>query len=1003
MGTTSVTTEMNPKLGRCLLALFVLSGFAGLIYQSVWSHYLGLTLGHAAYAQSLVLAIYMGGMALGAWLVSLVGVRWRRLIMAYAVVEASIGVIGVVFHEVFVRYIDFSQNTVLPAIGSDWMAQAWQWLSSTLLIAPQSVLLGMTFPLMSAGYLRVARGRDGEILGGLYFTNSIGAAFGALACTFVMLPWIGMPGAVRTAGALNLVVALLAAGVARALGPDGAADVTRVEATLPSVGSGRVQAWMLTAAFVTGATSFVYEIGWVRLLNQVLGTTVHSFELMLAAFILGLASGGLWIRYRSARIQDPVSTTGYAQVLMGIAAMLSVPVFARSFGWIAWLMNTLPRTSVGYDLFAVGSAVVAMLVMYPAAFFAGMTLPLMTVSLLRRGLGEASIGRVYAANTLGAIVGVFLMMHGLIPLIGVRLAVMLAAFGDVLLGLALLRLVSDVPQRRGYALSAVAGFVVLAMSLLLGRIDPGAQVAGVYRSGKAAMPSQYVRFLRDGKTATVGVYAIPGGLLTIATNGKADASIQIDPTRTPTIDETTMRMGAALPLGLHPHPRDIAVIGWGSGMTTATLLSSTVPRTVDTIEIEPAMYDGARLFGSYVERGYTDLRSHPRFEDARTYFSTGNRRFDVIFSEPSNPWVSGVASLFTTEFYRLARWHLRPDGLMVQWLHTYELNDHLLSTMVAALVEVFPHVDAYQTNNGDLLFVAGTRPLRPIDLSALSGEPLRSELAKVGLVRTADYDVRRIGSERVLKAFARYTGARPHSDFYPVVSLEGPRARFMLESANLLEALVDNGMPVLDVLDRRTPPAADAVTYTPEFDVVEEHQLAGDIVLALKTADIAALQRRNPTIAAYVYDLLSRRDAAGERTPAVWYTEVSSLAAYTIGILPASDLRGAWIDPAWQGPANMLTAPEQAVLDAFDAAARREAQQMGPRALRALRLLSADKQAPALLREQMLVLAMLGTIAEGRPAQVGVLERDWGSKIPTSSIYGPVRGYLTAWASAPSE
>src|SRR5690606_12345582 len=177
---------------------------------------------------------------------------------------------------------------------------------------------------------------------------------------------------------------------------------------------------MLLAALLTGATSFVYEIGWVRMLNQSLGTTVHSFELMLAAFILGLAFGGLWVRRRSRAVQDPASYAGYAQVFKGLMALLSIPVFAQSFQWVGLLVNSLPKTETGYTLFTLGRGGIALAVMFPASFFAGMTLPLFIMALLRKGEGEASIGRIYAANTLGAILGVFLAVHVLIPAIGLR-------------------------------------------------------------------------------------------------------------------------------------------------------------------------------------------------------------------------------------------------------------------------------------------------------------------------------------------------------------------------------------------------------------------------------------------------------------------------------------------------------------------------------------------------------------------------------------------------------
>lgn len=987
-------------VGRSLLGLFVLSGFAGLVYQSVWSHYLGLILGHAAYAQALVLAIYMGGMALGAWLASRYGVRWRRLILAYAAVEGAIGAMGLLFHPIFLSYTALSQDQVLPAIGSEWLATTWQWLSAASLIAPQSILLGMTFPLMSGAWLRMAPDEDGRILGGLYFSNSIGAAAGALVCTFVLLPAIGMPGAVRLAGSINLLVAVLAAALFAILPSTDALRPTneRVASTPDDAGADRFQFWILGAAGVTGATSFVYEVGWVRLLNQALGTTVHSFELMLAAFIAGLAFGGLRVRQRATRNGDPVVATGMAQVFMGIAALLSVPLFTLTFHWVEWMMGALARNDAGYVLFSLGSAAIAMAIMFPAAFFAGMTVPLMTVALLRRGRGESSIGRVYAANTLGAIVGVFATLHLLIPGIGVALSVMLAAFADLLLGLVLLRYSAPQENRRRWMLAGACGAAATLASLHWGRLDPGEQVGGVYRSGVAGIAARNVKFLRDGKTATVGVFTQGNGVAIIATNGKPDAGIQVVPGQPASYDESTMRMEAALPLAMHPHPAQVALIGWGSGMCTATFLGSPIPVSVDTIEIERSMYDGARLFGPAVERAYTDPRSHPRFDDARTWFSTGRRQFDVVASEPSNPWVSGVASLFTSQFYGLVHRHLRAGGILSQWIQSYELDDRLLATMVAALTGEFRHVDVYVTNASDLMFIASDKPLPALDLGRLQAEPLRSELAYTGLQTRADYAIRRIGSERVLRAFVAYARATPHSDFYPIVSLEGPRARFANRSSALLQMLVSNGMPVLDVLEQRTPPGADEVTDSPNSSIVQIHGVARDIVAALRSGVVDPhLQRLDADAADHVRVLLHLRRPLGPSDLRSWYSDVSALAGDTIGALPAGDLKGVWIDPIWFDRSMPSDAPAAAVMAAFDAAARRDVARFRPTALAALGQLRSEP-APDVLREQMLVLAMLGAIGEGRPGDVRALQDTWGRTIPPSDGYGPIRGYLQAWA-----
>lgn len=993
----------KPALGRWLLWLFVLSGFAGLVYQSVWSHYLGLVLGHAAYAQSLVLAIYMGGMALGSWLVSRAGVRWRRLILAYALVECAIGLLGLLFHGLFVAYTDFSQDVVLARLHSEGLATLWQWSSAALLIAPQSVLLGMTFPLMSAGYLRVAPGEDGAILGGLYFSNSIGAAFGALVCTFVLLPWIGMPGAVQAAGAINILVALLAAALARSIDDPAyrfPAAASPDRAGPDRASTNRADRLVLAAAFVTGATSFVYEIGWVRLLNQALGTTVHSFELMLAAFIFGLAFGGLWVRRRSARVLDAVAATGHAQVWMGIAALLSLPLFAQSFRWVGWLIGELQRNDAGYTVFSIGSAAIALLVMFPAAFFAGMTLPLLTMALLRRGRGEASIGRVYAANTLGAIVGVFLTLHALIPLIGVRLAVTLAAVGDLALGLLLLRFAAQKPRRVAFAVSGTVAAAALVASLQLGRPDPAAQVSGVFRTGNSSLSNAKIFYLRDGKTATVSLFAYRSGTAVIATNGKPDAGLQMRLDLPPSSDEVTMRMAAALPLAIHPSPKRIAVIGWGSGMTTDTFLRSSIPETVDTVEIEPAMYDAARLFGPHVQRAYTDPRSHPRFEDARAYFATGNRRYDVIFSEPSNPWVSGVANLFTEQFYRFLAPHLAKGGVLVQWIHCYEIDDRLLATIIAALIEVYPNVDAYLTNTSDLLLVASEQPLPSVDMRRIGSPDLARELRRNGFENSADFAVRRIGSRATLQAFVRMTHAPPHSDFYPTVSLDGPRARFVRAESTLLQLLVYNGMPVLDVLGQRRPPGAtEHVADAKESLLSQRFLRARAVADAIARGDSTSLRQRMPLLVDQVRVLLQAGDAHGE-DPAAWFVAVGDLAGNSLGLLSPEELDGVWIRPGWAGDPQRLPEAQRVVLAALDAGARRDVTRMRPTALAALDRL--DPRLPGPLREEMLVLAMLGSIGERDFAAVPALETRYGRDIAPSPAYGPIRNYLLAWADVQS-
>jgi spermidine synthase len=986
--------------GRLML-VFALSGFSGLIYQSIWTQYLGLTLGHAAYAQVLVLAIYMGGLALGSWLASRMGARIANAILAYALVELAIGVFAFVFHPIFLGYTQVSQATVLPQLAPA-AVHAYQWSSAALLILPQCVLLGSTFPLMAAGCLRLPGSSAGRLLGGLYFTNSFGAAIGALVATFVLLPEIGMPGAMLVAGGVNVLVAALAWQRSRGSAPVPAERIAAAHASTDESAAAargdRLLPAILLAAAITGGTSFVYEISWVRMLNLAFGTTLHSFELMLAAFILGLAAGAFWIHRRGDASANTLRLAGLAQVGMGLMALLSAVAFGQSFRWVAWLVATLPPTEGGYALYNLGCAAIALLVMFPAAFFAGSTLPLFTMSLLRRGHDERAIGRVYAVNTLGAIAGVFVAVHALIPGMGVHLSLLSAAVADVVLGVVLLWYFGDT-RRREAKNSVYLAAVVAACALLFGHPDPLVQVSGVFRTGQLLDPAEArVIYLRDGKTATVSVIDYQRlGFVTIGTNGKADAGMTPTVEVAPVGDEVTMLMLGALPLALHPAPDEVGGIGWGSGLTTHTLLGSSRPHHVETVEIEPAMYEGARRYGARVARAYTDPRSHVVFDDARTWFSAGRKQYDVIFSEPSNPWVSGVASLFTEEFYAFLRGHLKPHGVLVQWLQSYEINDRLQARIVAALLKRFAHVDAYLTNANDLVLVASQEPLPPLDFQRLQQSPLREELARVGLVDAQAFTARRIGGERVLRTYARVEGANGHSDFHPVVALEAPRSRFLSEDARLLGATVLSGVPMLDLLDgRRVVPRKELYAYEDASSFVMTGLLAGQVSDILDAHDQKqALQRvRGGEEKSMLERVLASASAPiGDAQAPAWSADVAGLAT-CIASLPAADLDAAWIHPRWlapgQGPAV------RALMAAYAASAARDAAGMQARGSAVLAMPVAW---PLPVRKQMLLIAMTGAAARGDYAGARALQARYGGALPHDDVDAALRRFVLEWES----
>ncbi|MBS1216548.1 MAG: Spermine synthase [Proteobacteria bacterium] len=725
---------MSPAPGRVprsvFFALFTLSGFAGLIYESLWSHYLKLFLGHAAYAQTLVLALFMGGMAIGAGLASRASARWGNLLRGYAIAEALIGIAAIAFHTVFVLATDAAYGQVLPALGSEPIAATFKWTLAGALILPQSILLGMTFPLMSAGIIRRHPERPGETLAMLYFTNSLGAAAGVLAAGFVLIEHLGLPGVMRAAGVLNLGLAAAVWLLAPGRDPQPV-----VNASGESIGAGRSVSYrlLLAVAFLTGLASFIYEIGWIRMLALVLGSSTHSFELMLASFIAGLAFGGLWVRKRIDALGSPLRFLGVVQVAMGLAALATLPLYGYMFDLMQAVMKGLARTDSGYAMYLAASNGIALLVMFPATFFAGMTLPLITFMLFSGRYGERAIGAVYASNTLGSIAGVVLAAHVAMPLLGLKGMISAGAAVDVALGLVLLHLASR--GSPAFAIAALASLAAFAAVVSGVSLDEYRMASGVFRRGQIySEKDAELRFYKDGKTTSVALMQFDEGL-SLRTNGKSDGAINLGPGARIS-DEVTMVMTAALPLAHKPDAKRAAVIGIGTGLTTHTLLANLALERVDTIEIEPAMAEAARGFAPRNSGAFADPRSHIVFEDAKTYFSTRNEQYDIIISEPSNPWVSGVSSLFTTEFYRLVRRYLKPGGVMVQWFQLYEIDASLIASVISALAGNFPDFAIYAATDSDL-------PVIPLLEGAPSPRPLSFDggdyVERIEIARRAAY------------------------------------------------------------------------------------------------------------------------------------------------------------------------------------------------------------------------------------------------------------------------
>ena len=963
---------------RLLWSLFFASGFAGLIYESIWTHYLKLFLGHAAYAQSLVLGIFMGGMAAGAALVARHSSRLRNPLRIYALVESLIGLSALVFHPIFqLTTSEFYSAALGESLGPTGFTLV-KWLLAALLILPQSMLLGATFPLFAAAATRRSTA-PGGVIAILYFANSLGGAIGVLLSGFLLIPAIGLPGTIITAGLLNLLIATSA----WRLAPTAADSPPMAVAAQASLG--KTGWFLLGVSFFTGASSFVYEVGWIRMLSLVLGSATHSFELMLSAFITGLACGGLWIRKRIDRVESPALLLGYIQLAMACAAIATLPLHNLSFDLIAWLLKATPKTDGGYALFNLVRYGVAALIMFPAAFCAGMTLPLATRILYERpGQQEKAIGLIYSANTIGAIGGLAFAVFIGLPIIGLDWLVATGAMADVLIGAALLWIYGNAKNLRFGLSTALA--CALATVATAATFNPQKLVSGVFRTGQARTSGTAIE-IAHGRTASISTELNEGAVF-IRTNGKPDASAFPNMGPTYRMDEVTMTLLAAIPLVLHGHPALVANIGFGSGITGQTLLGDPRIARLDSIEIEPKMVELARRFVGRNDRMYADPRSHIHIDDAKAYFAASGKRYDLIVSEPSNPWVSGVSGLFSREFYHHVVRYMARDGLFAQWLQVYETHPDRVASVLKAIGEEFDDYLVIAVDFGNLLIVA--RPQGKIetsqsDFARLSPE-IQQALRRLDVANQSDITTRILGNKAFFQPWLARKAVPANSDFYPYIDTHADRDRFIGQSAQF-QGLGLSAYPIPETFAIRPPLA------TPSLLSLNQH--FGPRPPALQARLLAE-------------NLLAQNSSSAlpipANLPAEWRTQAQQLiadchnppagdapfaiAALLIKVFPylsASEAQALLAKLAGAACISTLSAPQQPWLTLLKAVAAHHPAGYGPAAER---LLQSGQGATAVRARYLLGMAMLGHLGSGQATQALAVWEKYATTILASEAPG---------------
>lgn len=771
---------------RLPAALLFVSGATALVYEVVWGKWLASVLGNSGQAHAVVLATFLFGLALGAWLFGRRADAAQKPLRLYAVLEAGIAAYALLF------------PVILDGVSAVYLRSGGGLFSRLVLCAlvvlPPTVLMGGTLlPVVRHGNAHHSEVRDG--LAKLYAVNALGAALGALLAGMWLLPTFGLTQSTWIAAAANLAVAVAAAVLARSVAP-AQAPTTAPPRDGPDYDEAAVRAAHWGAA-LSGFASMALQVAWIRALTLVLGASTYAFTLILSAFILGIGLGSLLLPRVKER--DALKVFGAAQLLLALAVALAVPLYERLPWWMWRLAQSVARTPESWPTFqALSFALCAAILIVPTTLL-GVSFPAAARvgAAQEKALGRR-LGAVYLWNTAGAVTGALGCGLWLMPRATMAGCIQAALAAAVVAGLVALFSAPSLKGARSKVFAAVAVTALLAWTVQ-DRARDWPRVlanAGTFReTGKPpedfevfkarVLDADLELLRRDDTFATVVVGSNRAtNTLFLRLNGKVDASDDDDLS-------TQVLLGQLGPMLHAGEVKTALVIGLGSGITVNSLLSHDVDR-VDVVEISPAVVEGAQHFSKANRDALADPRVRIHIDDARSWLRLSRQKYDVIVSEPSNPWVAGVASLYTREFFRLARESLEPGGLLVQWQHLYETDPELVKLIVRSLRDTFPHGTSW-LGGADLLMVAGVDEVKP-DAAKIEERlkqwPIGSDLGRIGAHSVPAFLALQVHSDEGQRALA---GEGPvNTEDHNLLEYQAPRAFFLQ-------------IPLVDVKDERAP------------------------------------------------------------------------------------------------------------------------------------------------------------------------------------------------------
>lgn len=723
-----------------LLLLFVGSGCAALIYEIVWFQLLQLVIGSSAVSLGVLLGTFMGGMCLGSLLLARVIPPSRHPLQVYAVLEIGIGLMGLLL------------LVGMPLLGHVYFAWGGGGVTGILLrgvaagicLLPPTLLMGATLPAIARWVESTPEGVSW--LGYFYGGNIGGGVIGCLVAGFYLLRVHDTVVATFVAVGLNAAVAAVALAIARATprtDPAPASVVPRLETA--------TDAWPVYVAIgLSGLTALGAEVIWTRLLSLLVGATVYTFSLILAVFLLGLGIGSSLGSAMGARVARPRIALGWCQLLLCAAMAWSAYMLTQSLPY--WPVNPAISTDpwLNFQL----DVVRCLWAILPGAILWGASFPLALASVAVGGKDPARlVGGVYAANTLGAIVGSLTASLLLVVWLGSQRAQQALLLVSAVS--ALLMFESAAGERKGRA--GATGTLLLAAGMgaavLLARtIHPVPGILVAYgRYAATRIGGADIIYVGEGWNASVAVSRLSNGVLNYHNAGKVQASSEPQ-------DMRLQRMLGHMTTLIPRTPESVLVIGCGAGVTAGAVSVDPNVKSLTIAEIEPLVPKVvSKYFSAHNFAVVDNPKTHVVLDDARHFLLTTNRKFDAITSDPLDPWVKGAAMLYTKEFFQTAKAHLNPGGAVTLFVQLYESNPAAVKSEIATFLDVFPGGVVWgNTNNGagyDLVLLGQAEPTR-IDVEAMQAHLAEPSMAPVAK------SLGEVGMFSAIDLFANYAGTK---------------------------------------------------------------------------------------------------------------------------------------------------------------------------------------------------------------------------------------------------